>query len=126
RAPPHRTSCVDLRRAAARAAVPSGAIRSSSKRSYLSILHSERPCSRMARAYAAPITRESAEKRAARPGNAGGPKGKLAAGAAFQMSAERNRPVRILLGVTGGIAAYKSPELVRRLIERGCEVQVVL
>ncbi len=36
------------------------------------------------------------------------------------------RPVRILLGVTGGIAAYKSPDLVRRLRERGAEVQVVL
>ncbi len=33
---------------------------------------------------------------------------------------------RILLGVTGGIAAYKSLELVRRLIERGAEVQVVM
>ncbi len=33
---------------------------------------------------------------------------------------------RILLGVTGGIAAYKSPELVRRLIDRGAEVQVVM
>ena len=32
----------------------------------------------------------------------------------------------ILLGVTGGIAAYKSPDLVRRLRERGAEVQVVL
>jgi phosphopantothenoylcysteine decarboxylase / phosphopantothenate---cysteine ligase len=32
---------------------------------------------------------------------------------------------RILLGVTGGIAAYKSPDLVRRLIERGADVQVV-
>ncbi len=37
-----------------------------------------------------------------------------------------NRPMRILLGVTGGIAAYKSPDLVRRLTERGAEVQVVL
>jgi len=36
------------------------------------------------------------------------------------------RPVRILLGVTGGIAAYKSPDLVRRLRERGAEVQVVI
>jgi len=36
------------------------------------------------------------------------------------------RPVRILLGVTGGIAAYKSPDLVRRLRERGAEVQVVM
>src|ERR1043165_4359430 len=35
-------------------------------------------------------------------------------------------PLRILLGVTGGIAAYKSPDLVRRLIEGGAEVQVVM
>ena len=41
-------------------------------------------------------------------------------------SNERAHPPRILLGVTGGIAAYKSPELVRRLVERGCEVQVVM
>jgi phosphopantothenoylcysteine decarboxylase/phosphopantothenate--cysteine ligase len=33
---------------------------------------------------------------------------------------------RILLGITGGIAAYKSPDLVRRLIERGADVQVVM
>jgi len=33
---------------------------------------------------------------------------------------------RILLGVTGGIAAYKSPDLVRRLRDRGAEVQVVM
>jgi phosphopantothenoylcysteine decarboxylase/phosphopantothenate--cysteine ligase len=33
---------------------------------------------------------------------------------------------RILLGVTGGIAIYKSPDLVRRLIEKGAEVQVVM
>src|SRR6478736_822064 len=33
---------------------------------------------------------------------------------------------RVLLGVTGGIAAYKSPDLVRRLRELGAEVQVVL
>src|ERR1700722_10599605 len=33
---------------------------------------------------------------------------------------------RILLGVTGGIAAYKSADLVRRLIEHGAEVQVVM
>ena len=35
-------------------------------------------------------------------------------------------PHRILLGVTGGIAAYKSPEIVRRLVDRGMEVQVVM
>jgi phosphopantothenoylcysteine decarboxylase / phosphopantothenate---cysteine ligase len=33
---------------------------------------------------------------------------------------------RILLGVTGGIAAYKSAEIGRRLKERGAEVQVVM
>ena len=33
---------------------------------------------------------------------------------------------RILLGVSGGIAAYKSPDLVRRLRERGAEVRVVM
>jgi phosphopantothenoylcysteine decarboxylase/phosphopantothenate--cysteine ligase len=33
---------------------------------------------------------------------------------------------RILLGVSGGIAAYKSAELVRRLREVGAEVQVVM
>ena len=33
---------------------------------------------------------------------------------------------RILLGVTGGIAAYKSADLVRRLRERGAEVRVVM
>ncbi|MBS0580149.1 MAG: bifunctional phosphopantothenoylcysteine decarboxylase/phosphopantothenate--cysteine ligase CoaBC [Proteobacteria bacterium] len=33
---------------------------------------------------------------------------------------------RILLGVTGGIAAYKGPDLVRRLRERGADVQVVM
>jgi phosphopantothenoylcysteine decarboxylase / phosphopantothenate---cysteine ligase len=33
---------------------------------------------------------------------------------------------RIIVGVTGGIAAYKCAELVRRLIERGAEVQVVM
>ena len=33
---------------------------------------------------------------------------------------------RIVLGVTGGIAAYKSPDLVRRLVEQGAEVQVVM
>jgi phosphopantothenoylcysteine decarboxylase/phosphopantothenate--cysteine ligase len=33
---------------------------------------------------------------------------------------------RILLGITGGIAAYKSADLVRRLRERGAEVRVVM
>lgn len=33
---------------------------------------------------------------------------------------------RILLGVSGGIAAYKSAELVRRLKDQGAEVRVVM
>lgn len=33
---------------------------------------------------------------------------------------------RVLLGVTGGIAAYKSADLVRRLIDLGAEVRVVM
>lgn len=33
---------------------------------------------------------------------------------------------KLLLGVTGGIAAYKSPDLVRRLREHGFDVQVVM
>lgn len=33
---------------------------------------------------------------------------------------------KILIGVSGGIAAYKIPELVRRLREQGCEVRVVM
>lgn len=32
----------------------------------------------------------------------------------------------VLLGITGGIAAYKSPDLVRRLRDAGAEVQVVM
>ena len=34
--------------------------------------------------------------------------------------------IKVLLGVSGGIAAYKSAELVRRLGERGAEVRVVM
>lgn len=33
---------------------------------------------------------------------------------------------KFLLGITGGIAAYKSPDLVRRLREQGAQVQVVM
>lgn len=36
------------------------------------------------------------------------------------------RPIRILLGVTGGVAAYKAAELARGLMERGAQVQVVM
>jgi phosphopantothenoylcysteine decarboxylase/phosphopantothenate--cysteine ligase len=34
--------------------------------------------------------------------------------------------LRVLLGVTGGIAAYKAADLVRRLRDAGCEVRVVM
>lgn len=40
--------------------------------------------------------------------------------------ADSTRPRRILLGVSGGIAAYKAADLVRRLRDGGAEVQVVL
>ncbi len=33
---------------------------------------------------------------------------------------------KILLGISGGIAAYKCAELTRRLVERGATVQVVM
>ena len=33
---------------------------------------------------------------------------------------------KVILGVTGGIAAYKAPNIVRRLVEHGAEVQVVM
>ena len=35
-------------------------------------------------------------------------------------------PMNVLLGITGGIAAYKTPDLVRRLRERGADVQIVI
>ena len=41
-------------------------------------------------------------------------------------SSALNAPFRVLLGISGGIAAYKSADLVRRLIERGAEVRVVM
>src|SRR5213082_2916372 len=34
--------------------------------------------------------------------------------------------MRIVLGVSGGIAAYKAPDLVRRLRDVGAEVRVIL
>ena len=34
--------------------------------------------------------------------------------------------MKILLAVTGGIACYKAPEIVRRLIDHGHEVRVVM
>jgi phosphopantothenoylcysteine decarboxylase/phosphopantothenate--cysteine ligase len=37
-----------------------------------------------------------------------------------------NRPPRVLVGVSGGIAAYKSAELVRDLVDRGADVRVTM
>jgi len=37
-----------------------------------------------------------------------------------------NPPYRLLLGMTGGIAAYKAAELCRLLVQDGCDVQVVM
>ena len=34
--------------------------------------------------------------------------------------------MNILLGITGGIAAYKAPDLVRRLRDGGADVQIVM
>ena len=36
------------------------------------------------------------------------------------------KPKRIILGVTGSIAAYKAAEIIRRLIEKGLKVSVVM
>jgi len=41
-------------------------------------------------------------------------------------SEKAETPRRVLVGVSAGIAAYKTPELVRRLRERGCEVRVAM
>lgn len=38
----------------------------------------------------------------------------------------RNANTKVLLGITGGIAAFKAPELVRRLVERQADVRVVM
>jgi phosphopantothenoylcysteine decarboxylase/phosphopantothenate--cysteine ligase len=37
-----------------------------------------------------------------------------------------NQQLKVLLGVTGGVAAYKAPELVRRLKDAGAAVRVVM
>ncbi|MFO7582018.1 bifunctional phosphopantothenoylcysteine decarboxylase/phosphopantothenate--cysteine ligase CoaBC [Guyparkeria sp.] len=42
------------------------------------------------------------------------------------MNVTSTQPARILVGVSGGIAAYKAVALVRRLVEAGCEVRVVM
>ena len=42
------------------------------------------------------------------------------------MSQSSHTPPRVLLGISGGVAAYKAPELARLLIRRGFEVQAIL
>lgn len=42
------------------------------------------------------------------------------------VAASGPRPTRVLVGVSGGIAAYKAAELVRQFVTRGAEVQVVM
>ncbi len=42
------------------------------------------------------------------------------------MGLKSMKKTRWILGITGGIAAYKTPELVRLLSKQGCEVRVVL
>ena len=37
-----------------------------------------------------------------------------------------SRPRRVLLGITGGVAAYKAAELTRLLIKEGIDVRVVM
>ncbi|MBN1238926.1 MAG: bifunctional phosphopantothenoylcysteine decarboxylase/phosphopantothenate--cysteine ligase CoaBC, partial [Gammaproteobacteria bacterium] len=59
-------------------------------------------------------------------GRADGGAGVPASEGAAQSGAPPRRPRKILLGVTGGVAAFKTPDLVRRLTARGCDVQVVL
>ncbi len=40
------------------------------------------------------------------------------------LSWKNNR--KVLLGITGGISAYKTPDILRELIKNGCDVEVVL
>jgi phosphopantothenoylcysteine decarboxylase/phosphopantothenate--cysteine ligase len=42
------------------------------------------------------------------------------------MASHRSRKTRIVLGVTGSIACYKSVELARFFMKRGCDVRVVM
>ena len=41
-------------------------------------------------------------------------------------SEKAETPRHVLVGISGGIAAYKAPELVRRLREQGAEVRVAM
>ncbi len=44
----------------------------------------------------------------------------------FRGIGDKLAPVNIVLGITGGIAAYKAPDLVRRLRARDADVQIVM
>ena len=44
----------------------------------------------------------------------------------FPRGRDKLTAMNIVLGITGGIAAYKAPDLVRRLKERGGDVQIVM
>jgi len=45
---------------------------------------------------------------------------------AFGVSMQDLHDKRLVLGLSGGIACYKAADLVRRLIERGAQVDVVM
>jgi phosphopantothenoylcysteine decarboxylase/phosphopantothenate--cysteine ligase len=43
-----------------------------------------------------------------------------------QLTTNNDRAARVMVGVCGGVAAYKAAELVRALQQRGCEVRVAM
>ncbi len=45
---------------------------------------------------------------------------------AFVLRTSHSHFMKVLLGITGCIAAYKAPELLRQLQKRGCEIHVVM
>ena len=49
-----------------------------------------------------------------------------ASSAASTSATDRKPPRRILLGITGSIAAYRAPDIIRRLQEEGCSVRVMM
>jgi phosphopantothenoylcysteine decarboxylase/phosphopantothenate--cysteine ligase len=46
--------------------------------------------------------------------------------ATYQKEPMRLKNINIILGITGGIAAYKTPDLVRKLVAKGANVRVVM
>jgi len=59
------------------------------------------------------------------PGSLDGAESLTGAGSRDDRGREPGRPPRVVLGVAGGIAAYKALEVLRRLTETGHDVQVV-